>query len=107
MWICDGIAASLAQRMGGIWLCPIECEGVALEGVSPALLPRQAVRFADSIASFIGSDGSPHTALWPSPSMASAKARFKHPCSRAISGSSNDHPYPLWPICRLRLRRRP
>ena len=30
--------------------------------VTKGLFPRQAVRFADSLASFIGSDGSPHTA---------------------------------------------
>lgn len=37
MLLCDCVAAFLAFRRCGIWLCPIECEGLALDGVSPAL----------------------------------------------------------------------
>ncbi|MGL5487496.1 MAG: hypothetical protein ACRDC6_14605, partial [Shewanella sp.] len=50
---------------------------------------RQPARFAGSLVSSNGSDGAPQTALWPTPSMASAKARFEHPCSRAKSGASS------------------
>lgn len=32
--------------------------------------------------------------------MASAKARFEHPCSRANSGSSRARPDPIWPMAR-------
>ena len=43
------------------------------------LLPRQSDRCAVALGSGARSDGPPQTALWPSPSMASAKARFEHP----------------------------
>ncbi|MNS42519.1 hypothetical protein D3C72_748990 [compost metagenome] len=41
--------------------------------------PRQSDRCAVALGSGARSDGPPQTALWPSPSMASAKARFEHP----------------------------
>jgi len=70
--------------------------------VTKGLLPRQTARFAGSLLSSNGSDGSLQTALWPTPSLASAKARFEPPCSRAKSGSSSARPDPIWPLCRLR-----
>ena len=50
------------------------------------LLPRQSDRYAVALGSGARSAGTTQTALWPSPSMASAKVRFEHPCSRAKSG---------------------
>ncbi|MNE88570.1 hypothetical protein D3C80_1858920 [compost metagenome] len=94
MWICDGIAASLAQRMGGIWLCPIECEGVALDGVSPALRAGASdfgkTRFLLNIRPKVFSPGKPSASRIPS---------LLHRVGRiAAHGTS---------LCRLRLRRRP
>jgi len=78
-------------------------EGAALDGVSPALRagtsdfgktqshqrsspPPSRPPTADSLISLSGSDGTPQMGLCPSPSMAPAKVRFEHPCSRAKSG---------------------
>lgn len=66
--------------------------------VTKGLLPRQSAGFASPLRSEPTSDGPPQTALWPTPSMASAKARFEHPCSRAKSGSSCARPDPIWPL---------
>ena len=54
--------------------------------VTKSLFPRQTARFAGSLVSSNGSDGAPQTALWPTPSLALAKARLEPPCSRAKSG---------------------
>ncbi len=62
------------------------------------LLPRQSAGFASALGPEPTSDGPPQTALWPTPSMASAKARFEHPCPRAKSGSSCARPDPIWPL---------
>ena len=66
--------------------------------VTKGLLPRQSDRFASALGPEPTSDGPPQTALWPTPSMASAKARFAHPCSRAKSWSSCARPDPIWPL---------
>ena len=60
--------------------------------------PRQSAGFASPLGPEPTSGGTPQTALWPTPSMASAKARFEHPCSRAKSGSSCARPDPIWPL---------
>ncbi len=66
--------------------------------VTKGLLPHQSAGFASPLRSEPTSDGPPQTVLWPTPSIASAKARFEHPCSRAKSGSSCARPDPIWPL---------
>ena len=66
--------------------------------VTKGLFPRQSAGFASVLGSEPTSDGPPQMALWPTPSMAPAKARFEHPCSRAKSGSSCARPDPIWPL---------
>ncbi len=68
--------------------------------VTKGLLPRRFA-FLRRVPS-LQSSGRRHapTGLFPSPSMASAKARFEHPCSRANSGSSRARPDPNWPMPR-------
>ena len=66
--------------------------------VTKGLFPRQSAGFASALGPESTSGGPPQTALWPTPSMASAKARFAHPCSRAKSGSSCARPDPIWPL---------
>ena len=104
MWLAVGSTSAAVQdaRAGPStgFRPPFGLGRVTLERphVTNGLFPRQSAGFASALGPESTSDGPPQTALWPTPSMASAKARFAHPCSRAKSGPSYARPDPIWPL---------